>query len=125
MAEWFNAPVLKTGEPQGSGGSNPSLSANFRIAKIKLLIQGSGVALDIRYQLFVIRFCLFQQVFCYSRYSHPTGSEHPFLAALDSSIEESKTGKPLFPSPAEEARADSFRRRERTDGFRCGFAAAL
>ncbi|MDK2963828.1 MAG: hypothetical protein PWQ29_1222, partial [Verrucomicrobiota bacterium] len=27
MAEWFNAPVLKTGEPQGSGGSNPSLSA--------------------------------------------------------------------------------------------------
>jgi hypothetical protein len=63
MAEWFNAPVLKTGEPQGSGGSNPSLSANFRKAKIELLIQGSGAALDIRYQLFVIRFCLFQQVF--------------------------------------------------------------
>jgi 23S rRNA pseudouridine1911/1915/1917 synthase len=29
VAEWFNAPVLKTGEPQGSGGSNPSLSATM------------------------------------------------------------------------------------------------
>ena len=28
MAEWLNAPVLKTGGPQGLGGSNPSLSAN-------------------------------------------------------------------------------------------------
>ena len=27
VAEWSNAPVLKTGEPQGSGGSNPSPSA--------------------------------------------------------------------------------------------------
>ncbi len=27
MAEWPNAPVLKTGVPQGTGGSNPSLSA--------------------------------------------------------------------------------------------------
>ena len=27
MAEWPKAPVLKTGEPQGSGGSNPSPSA--------------------------------------------------------------------------------------------------
>jgi hypothetical protein len=27
MAEWFNAAVLKTVEPKGSGGSNPSLSA--------------------------------------------------------------------------------------------------
>ena len=27
MAEWSNAVVLKTIEPKGSGGSNPSLSA--------------------------------------------------------------------------------------------------
>ena len=27
VAEWSNAPVLKTGDSQGSGGSNPSLSA--------------------------------------------------------------------------------------------------
>ena len=27
VAEWSNAPVLKTGVPQGTGGSNPSLSA--------------------------------------------------------------------------------------------------
>ena len=27
MAEWSNAPVLKTGVLQGTGGSNPSLSA--------------------------------------------------------------------------------------------------
>ena len=29
MAEWLNALVLKTGEPQGFGGSNPSPSANL------------------------------------------------------------------------------------------------
>ena len=29
MAEWSNAVVLKTIEPKGSGGSNPSLSATF------------------------------------------------------------------------------------------------
>ncbi len=29
MVEWFKAPVLKTGEVQASGGSNPSLSANI------------------------------------------------------------------------------------------------
>ncbi len=29
MAEWFKAPVLKTGVPQGTGGSNLSPSANF------------------------------------------------------------------------------------------------
>ena len=27
VAEWFKAAVLKTVDPQGSGGSNPSLSA--------------------------------------------------------------------------------------------------
>ncbi len=29
MSEWFKVPVLKTGEAQASGGSNPSLSATF------------------------------------------------------------------------------------------------
>ena len=29
LAEWSNAAVLKTVEPKGSGGSNPSLSAIF------------------------------------------------------------------------------------------------
>ena len=30
MAEWSNAPVLKTGVLQGTGGSNPSLSAETK-----------------------------------------------------------------------------------------------
>ena len=30
MGEWFNPPVLKTGEPRGSVGSNPTASAKFR-----------------------------------------------------------------------------------------------
>jgi hypothetical protein len=30
VAEWFKAAVLKTVEPKGSGGSNPSSSANPR-----------------------------------------------------------------------------------------------
>jgi hypothetical protein len=29
VAEWSNAAVLKTVEPKGSGGSNPSLSARL------------------------------------------------------------------------------------------------
>ncbi|CRI33534.1 hypothetical protein BN1224_CV14_A_10420 [Chlamydia pneumoniae] len=29
MAERFNAPVLKTGDLKGSGGSNPSSSVSF------------------------------------------------------------------------------------------------
>ncbi len=29
MSEWSNVPVLKTGVPQGTGGSNPSLSAKL------------------------------------------------------------------------------------------------
>jgi hypothetical protein len=29
MAEWFKAPVLKTGDPQGSVGSNPTPSARL------------------------------------------------------------------------------------------------
>jgi hypothetical protein len=36
VAEWSIAADLKSAEPQGSGGSNPSLSANFqRIIAIK------------------------------------------------------------------------------------------
>ena len=30
MAEWSNAPVLKTGVLNGTGGSNPSLSAKIK-----------------------------------------------------------------------------------------------
>ena len=33
MAEWPNAVVLKTIEPKGSGGSNPSLSATTRLSR--------------------------------------------------------------------------------------------
>ena len=32
MSEWFKVPVLKTGEAQASGGSNPSLSAILKAA---------------------------------------------------------------------------------------------
>ena len=34
MSEWSNVPVLKTGVPQGTGGSNPSLSAKKRRNKL-------------------------------------------------------------------------------------------
>ena len=33
MAEWSNAPVLKTGVLQGTGGSNPSLSAKISVTR--------------------------------------------------------------------------------------------
>ncbi len=33
MAEWSNAPVLKTGVLNGTGGSNPSLSATFKVER--------------------------------------------------------------------------------------------
>ena len=35
MAEWSNAPVLKTGVLQGTGGSNPSLSAKVSVTSCK------------------------------------------------------------------------------------------
>ena len=35
MAEWLIAPVLKTGGPQGLGGSNPSPSAINKERKTK------------------------------------------------------------------------------------------
>ena len=36
MAEWSNAVVLKTIVPQGTGGSNPSLSALIKVQSIRL-----------------------------------------------------------------------------------------
>src|SRR3546814_7541428 len=36
MAEWSIAAVLKTAEPQGSGGSNPSLSATKRKGRLNV-----------------------------------------------------------------------------------------
>ena len=44
MAEWSNAPVLKTGVLQGTGGSNPSLSA--KSCKSKDLQDFFGSMLD-------------------------------------------------------------------------------
>ena len=35
MVEWSITPVLKTGELQGSGGSNPSLSALILLYRIE------------------------------------------------------------------------------------------
>ena len=37
MAEWSNAPVLKTGVLQGTGGSNPSLSAKISVTSCKTI----------------------------------------------------------------------------------------
>ena len=46
MAERLNAPVLKTGIPQGIGGSNPSRSAFFfRLCK-PLEASYSGITTD-------------------------------------------------------------------------------
>ena len=53
MAEWSNAPVLKTGVLQGTGGSNPSLSAKkscksfdlqdfFLYARHELILMGAS-----------------------------------------------------------------------------------
>ena len=41
MAEWSIAAVLKTVEPQGSGGSNPSLSAKVRRIKKRCTVKFS------------------------------------------------------------------------------------
>ena len=35
MVEWSNTPVLKTGVLQGTGGSNPSLSAKISVTSCK------------------------------------------------------------------------------------------
>jgi hypothetical protein len=40
VAEWFMAPVLKTGVPKGTGGSNPSPSAIRRIRCAHWLMAG-------------------------------------------------------------------------------------
>ena len=39
MAEWSIAAVLKTVELRGSGGSNPSLSANIADSQIDTLVK--------------------------------------------------------------------------------------
>ncbi len=39
MSEWSNVPVLKTGVPQGTGGSNPSLSAKSNPKGLLFLIK--------------------------------------------------------------------------------------
>ena len=50
MAEWPNAVVLKTIEPKGSGGSNPSLSAIASpsplrsVDALRLLMAGHSIA---------------------------------------------------------------------------------
>ena len=41
LAEWSKAAVLKTVDPQGSGGSNPSLSANFSIW-LRIVVKWKG-----------------------------------------------------------------------------------
>ncbi len=41
MAEWSNAAVLKTVDLHGSGGSNPSLSANEKEKDAKVYFQAS------------------------------------------------------------------------------------
>ena len=48
MSEWFKVPVLKTGEAQASGGSNPSLSAT---SKKGMRTQGSTRVCEARLEL--------------------------------------------------------------------------
>ena len=38
MSEWFKVPVLKTGEAQASGGSNPSLSAIYFLGHLRMAL---------------------------------------------------------------------------------------
>lgn len=53
MAERFNAPVLKTGDLKGSGGSNPSSSV---IISLKNLF---GVGVPYSKKVFFVLFVLF------------------------------------------------------------------
>ena len=47
MAEWLKAAVLKTVEPQGSVGSNPTSSASkFHAPQGAFLLRGSGIRTD-------------------------------------------------------------------------------
>ena len=57
MAERLNALVLKTGEPQGFGGSNPSPSANYKNCKtVKLTNSPSQIKFASRVSLPVCEF---------------------------------------------------------------------
>ena len=53
MAEWSNAAVLKTVDLNGSGGSNPSLSAN----KLKLSAKRWAFFVQGRQELAPVRTC--------------------------------------------------------------------
>ena len=53
MAEWSNAAVLKTVDLNGSGGSNPSLSAN----KLKLSALRWAFFVHVRQELAPVRTC--------------------------------------------------------------------
>ena len=53
MAEWSNAAVLKTVDLNGSGGSNPSLSAK----KLKLSALRWAFFLHVRQELAPVRTC--------------------------------------------------------------------
>lgn len=57
MAEWFKAPVLKTGVGQLTVGSNPSLSAGSErlISEITVLFYINNPEISIRF------------IFCYNR----------------------------------------------------------
>ena len=47
MAEWSNAPVLKTDDLRGSGGSNPSLSAQESLSNKFLVRQALMIYIGI------------------------------------------------------------------------------
>ena len=58
MAEWSIAAVLKTVDPKGSGGSNPSLSANPQCrakAASGAFVAGVGVAQNKR-KIYCVKF---------------------------------------------------------------------
>ena len=46
VAEWSNAPVLKTGVRQRTGGSNPSLSAIGEMTERSIVLPWKGSVLE-------------------------------------------------------------------------------
>ena len=62
MAEWSNAPVLKTGVLRGTGGSNPSLSATEGVCQNDASSFFTNKAPTFTSQGFVMskRFCTFR-----------------------------------------------------------------
>jgi hypothetical protein len=47
MQEWLNWPLSKSGEPKGSEGSNPSLSAKKKDVHSDILFLGGGAISDL------------------------------------------------------------------------------